>query len=96
MFLISQEVLAQQLFNDGAALLNETKRYAFFSFVIMTGLNMTYSANLHGPHLLCTTYCYLPSTGTCTVVLLDKTAIPQLQPNGNYMGEKKNLFLSLK
>lgn len=70
MFLISQEVLAQQLFNDGAALLNETKRYAFFSFVIMTGPYMKYYAYLHGPELLsfkvCTTYFYLPSTGTCT------------------------------
>lgn len=51
MFLISQEGLAQQLFNDGAALQSETKRYAcfFFSFVIMTGRKMKYSSYLHGP-----------------------------------------------
>lgn len=48
MFLISQEVFAQQLFNDGAALLNETKRYACFFFLLSySGSNMKYSSYLH-------------------------------------------------
>lgn len=77
MFLISQEVLAQQLFNDGAALLNETKRYAFFILSLLLVLTwnilsicmvLTCSSSE-----MCTISFYLPSTGTCTGVLLDQT-----------------------
>lgn len=77
MFLISQEVLAQQLFNDGAALLNETKRYAFFLLSLLLVLTwnilsicmvLTCSSSK-----MCTTSFHLPSTGICTGVLLDQT-----------------------
>lgn len=52
MFLISQEVLAQQLLNDEAALLNETKRFAFSLCHDGSGPYMEYSAHLHGLLLL--------------------------------------------
>lgn len=50
MFLISQEVLAQQLFNNEVPLLNETKHYGFFFLlsVIMTNIIMKYLFCLHG------------------------------------------------
>lgn len=87
---------AQQLFNDGAALQNETKRYAPFYLCHVTASHIKYSFLLAESSFIqpCDLFFIFSAPGMRNALLVDRTAATLLWPDGNLPAMFSSVLIS--